>query len=291
MRTVYKVLLIFFSLIFLSAAGGLTYITVRDGREMAEMDDLRLLKAARRDTAMAAPTVAVTEDGASVIVIRATTEESPVQGVAMEGAAAAEAAEARPPAILPEYVELYERNPDFAGWVKIEGTAIDFPVMYTPEEPEKYLRRLFDGKESSAGVPFIGAGGRVFPQSDTVVLFSHNRRNGTMFADIAKYAKPAYGAEHAMIQFDTLYSRGVYEVFAVFQTVYDKRDPQANFQYYAYPDFENEQAFDDYVAQICAMALYDTGVTPVYGEKLLLLSTCAYFTENGRIVVAARRAN
>ena len=284
MRTIYKILLTFFSLVFLAAAGSLTYITIRDSREMSEMDELRTIRETQLSAGRVAPVSDKTKDGVPVVMIQAT--EASVTG---SPAAATEPAALVAPVILPEYEALFQMNPDFAGWVKIEGTAIDFPVMLTPQEPEKYLRRLFDGKESSAGVPFIGEGGSVLPQSDTVVIFSHNRRNGTMFADIAKYAKPAFCQEHAMIQFDTLYEHGVYEVFAAFQTVYNKNKPEASFQYYAYPNFKSEQEYDAYVDRIQSMALYDTGVEPSYGEKLLLLSTCAYFTENGRIVVAARR--
>ena len=55
------------------------------------------------------------------------------------------------------YEALKAQNPDFFGWISIEGTNIDYPVMFTPDDPEHYLRRAFDGSSSQSGVPFLSA--------------------------------------------------------------------------------------------------------------------------------------
>ena len=87
--------------------------------------------------------------------------------------------------ILPEYNLLYQENTDLAGWVKIEGTRINYPVMSTPEEPEFYLHRDFYRQESYSGTPFIGQDYQA--ENLILMLFGHHMRNGTMFSDLMKY--------------------------------------------------------------------------------------------------------
>lgn len=92
-----------------------------------------------------------------------------------------------------------------------------------------------------------------------------------------------------MIRFDTLYERGKYEVMAAFYSkVYDV-DEQGVFRYYEYTDLSSPERFQEYVEQVKATALYDTGVTAECGDQLLTLSTCSYHTADGRFVVVAKK--
>ena len=92
-----------------------------------------------------------------------------------------------------------------------------------------------------------------------------------------------------MIRFDTLFVRGEYEVVAAFYAkVYDAGG-QEGFRYYQYTDLSSPERFQEYVTQVQAAALYDTGITAQYGDQLLTLSTCSYHTDNGRFVVVARK--
>lgn len=118
------------------------------------------------------------------------------------------------PAMLPGYADLYAQNPDFFGWIYIEDTKLSYPVMFTPEEPEYYLHRAFDGSESSSGVPFLDAS---CPEDDgNYLIYGHNMSGGTMFAPLLSYADESFYEEHPVIGFDTLYERGTYEIMAVF---------------------------------------------------------------------------
>ena len=115
--------------------------------------------------------------------------------------------------ILPEYDFLYQENNDFAGWVKIEDTRINYPVMSTPEEPEFYLHRDFYRQESYSGTPFIGQDYQA--ENLILMLFGHHMRSGTMFSDLMKYRDNSFWDNHRTIQFDTLYEKRKYEIFAV----------------------------------------------------------------------------
>lgn len=191
------------------------------------------------------------------------------------------------PAMLPGYADLYAQNPDFFGWIYIESTNVSYPVMFTPEEPEYYLHRAFDGSESSGGVPFLDAS---CPEDGgNYLIYGHNMSGGTMFAPLLSYADESFYEEHPVIGFDTLYERGTYEVMAVLYSRVYSMEEEGVFRYYGYTDLRDPERFAEYVKEIKEVALYPTGVTAEYGDQLLTLSTCSYHTENGRFVVIARK--
>lgn len=183
---------------------------------------------------------------------------------------------------------LYEENNDFAGWLSIDGTAIHYPVMLTPSDPEYYLRRDFYGKSSISGVPFIGEGCNL--ESDNIIVYGHNMKNGTMFADLTKYSEQDYWETHPDIVFETLEELNRYEIIAVFQDrVHTKNETDA-FRFYSYGGVLSKELFDDYIKTVQEKSLYDTGVNAIYGDQLLTLSTCSYHVKDGRFVVVARQS-
>ena len=108
---------------------------------------------------------------------------------------------------------LFEANGDCIGWICIPNTAVNYPVMFTPEEPQKYLRKNFEGEYSVSGVPFLD--GASTPECDNLIVYGHNMKNGTMFSDITQYRDIAYCEEHPCIEFETADGLKVYQVFAV----------------------------------------------------------------------------
>lgn len=190
------------------------------------------------------------------------------------------------PTVLPQYEELFQQNPELFGWLTIEGTVIDYPVMYTPENPEKYLHSDFKGNYSYPGTPFVDA--NCSPDSDNLLIYGHNILNGSMFQSLLKYEQKNYWQAHPVITFNTLYEEREYEVLAVFyDRVYLTRENC--FKFYQFIDAENEAAYNEAISQFREKSLYDTGVTASFGTQLITLVTCAYHTENGRFVVVARQ--
>lgn len=80
---------------------------------------------------------------------------------------------------------LFEKNSECIGWIYIEGTNVNYPVMHTPDNPQKYLRKNFDGEYSQSGVPFLDA--RCSADGGTTIIYGHNMKNGTQFFDLKKY--------------------------------------------------------------------------------------------------------
>lgn len=194
---------------------------------------------------------------------------------------------ANEPVMLPEFRELYERNPDIVGWLKIDGTRIEYPVMQNLQDAEYYLNHDFDKKENKGGLPFLDAHSRT-NGSDILLIHGHHMKSGWMFKDLMKYKNESFYKEHATFQFSTLYEKEEYEIVAVMLSkVYRKSDDV--FKYYQIENASTPAEFDSYVQNIKELALYDTGVTAQYGDKLIVLSTCEYSTENGRLAVVARK--
>lgn len=183
-----------------------------------------------------------------------------------------------------KYASVYEQNHDFVGWISIEGTNVDYPVMQTPSNPNFYLKHAFDRSYSNYGVPYVQENCDL-EQSDNVVIYGHHMNNGSMFADLCKYESENFYQEHKTIHFDTLTGFGEYEVVAVFKTTAYSQD---GFRYYHFVDVADEADFSEFMAACQSLALYDTGVTAEYGDKLLTLSTCEYSRTNGRMVIVAK---
>lgn len=183
------------------------------------------------------------------------------------------------------YSELKKENGDLYGWIKIDETRLDYPVMYTPLEPEYYLRRAFDKTSSISGVPFLD--GSYAEGGNHYLVYGHNMKNGTMFHTLLDYAKPEFWKEHPTILFDTLQESGIYTVIGAFYSRVYYQDETNVFRFYAYPDLSDPALFAEYVNNVAASSLYDTGETAEYGDTLLTLVTCSYHTENGRFVVVA----
>lgn len=191
-----------------------------------------------------------------------------------------------PREILPRLQEQYEKNPDLAGWLTVPGTRIDYPVMYSPDEPERYLHANFEVSYSFAGLPFLDAA--CDPESGNRIIYAHNMLDGSMFRTLLKYQQKDFWQRNPVISFSTLYEEQEYEVVAAFyDKVYKKTD--TNFKFYQFYDTSDQSSFDEAMAYYREHALYDTGVTAQCGDELITLVTCAYQTENGRFVVVARK--
>lgn len=190
--------------------------------------------------------------------------------------------------ILPEYAELFLQNMDMVGWIKVEDTNINYPVMHTPDNPDFYLKHSFDKEYSDYGCPYVQENCDVQLPSDNVIIYGHHMKNGLMFCDLEKFKSEDFYKEHRMIFFNTLTDKCEYEIVAVFKTFVYSDSPES-FKYYRFVNAETSEQFDEYIAKCKELSLYDTGVSAEYGDKLITLSTCEYSRSNGRLVVVAKR--
>lgn len=188
--------------------------------------------------------------------------------------------------ILLEYAPAYAVNQDLAGWLRIEGTEIDYPVMHTPDRKDYYLYRNFAGEPSDWGCLYAREECDLQEPSDNITIYGHHMKDGSMLAGLDAYRDRAFWEKHRYIRFDTLTEHHTYAIFAVFSTTASLGE---GFAYHDFINAADEQDYDTFVAKCLSLSFYGTDLVPRYGDKLICLSTCEYTQTNGRLVVAAVR--
>ncbi len=187
---------------------------------------------------------------------------------------------------------LYKKNSDIVGWVTVEGTKIDYPVMQTKgegEDPEFYLHRDFDKEYSDAGTPFMDAASDIDLPTWNWLIYGHHMKSGIMFHDLVKFESEEFYRDHPTFTVETLNGQrqGTYQIIAACYSQIYPEDTDV-FKYYEYPGYTDEESFNTYIEGVKALSIYDTGESAVYGDQLVTLSTCAYQTEEGRFFIVGR---
>lgn len=269
-----KILIVFFSIILIGSVFYIVYNQYENKMEEKRIEDLQQN---------------IVENPESVDIVEEQLEnESEVLETEITEEAETET-QMEEKTILPEYEDLYNENPDLIGWIKVEDTPIDYPVMQTFDDPTFYIHRDWDRNESTYGLPLIDA--RCTLESGNIIIYSHNMKNGTMFGSLKKYNEQSFYEEHQIIKFDTIYEKAEYQIIAVLlaQVFYDEEPNENEFVYYNYIDLGSKEEFQKYVDQVKERSLYDTGVTAEYGDSLITLCTCNYHVKDGRFLVVAKK--
>lgn len=183
--------------------------------------------------------------------------------------------------------ELYKKNNDLVGWIKIDGTNINYPVM---QNGDYYLHKNFYKEYSSYGVPYIASYCNI-ETTDNLIIYGHHIKNGKMFANLEKYKNYSFYKDHKKIKLYLLSSNksetieNTYEIVFAFKTVAD----ESGFKYYNLLNTRNEQEYNNFVKNCSNLSFYNTEIKAEYGDKLITLSTCEYSQDNGRMVVVAKK--
>lgn len=191
------------------------------------------------------------------------------------------------------WASLYSINNNIKGWISIDDTNISFPVVQTSEEdPEHFLYRDFKDKYDTFGTPFLDARARLTLEenSDNWVIYGHHMKGKKVFGQLTNYEDLDFYKSHPIIQFDSVYKDMKWKIVSVFVTNTNPNHDNGNvFNYHDYINFENEEAFNDYIEKVKQRSILDTGVDVAYGDQLMTLSTCTYEFDDARFVVVARQ--
>ena len=188
--------------------------------------------------------------------------------------------------VLRQYAQLYMLNPDLVGWISIEGTRVNYPVVQKKDRTDYYLYRDFYGNYDTHGCLYVREECDVVAPSDNLTIYGHRMKDGTMMGDIGYYEQKSFWEEHQLIRFDTLTEQQLYQIVYVFKTTASAGE---GFQYHMFVNAGTESDFTSFTAACRRNALYETGLDAYYGDQLITLSTCEYSLENGRLVVVAKR--
>jgi len=192
-------------------------------------------------------------------------------------------------ALLPYYKGLHEENEDMVGWLRIPGTRVSYPVMQTFINPEYYLDKNFQREYTTSGTLFASSISDVTLPSDVVIIYGHRMKTGAMFGSLGDFLNEDFLLEHDTVIFDTLTERNEYKIYLIF-TLAVGPDVINEFDYFNYNMFRDKAEFDGFMNRAYAHSETVNPLnTPIFGDKLLLLSTCEYTHENGRLVLVAVR--
>lgn len=176
--------------------------------------------------------------------------------------------------------ELISMNSECFGWISMSGTNINYPVMHTPSNPQKYLNRNFYGEYSYSGTPFLDA--RCSADSTNLIIYGHHMNNGTMFADLCNYTDYSYFTEHPTVVLETKDGAFAYSVFSVMKVKSDD-------DWYRFISAGTEKSYEKKISYAKEKSIYNTEIKPVYGHQILTLSTCYGYNQDDRILVLAIR--
>lgn len=180
---------------------------------------------------------------------------------------------------------LYLINNDVVGWIRIEGTNINYPVM---QNSEYYLRRNIYKEYSTYGTPFLADYCNI-NLSDNLIIYGHHIKSGMMFADLDKYKSYDYYLNHKTIKLYKLQGTETieeeYKIISCFKTTVNK----GGFKYYNFFNATSEADYNSFLEQCRELSFYNTKDTAKYRDKLITLSTCEYSLNNGRMVVVAKK--
>lgn len=191
-----------------------------------------------------------------------------------------------------KYQSYIDKNSDFVGYIRIDGTAVDYPVVQGSDDVF-YLTHNFEKQPEERGAIYMSSECDSSLKDFNTVLYGHNWLDTTMFSEVTKYESIDFYKEHPVISFDTAYKDMQWKIFAVFITNADENEDDGYIFNYIYPHLDGEN-FNGYIGEVNKRTLYKTGVDVNSSDKILTLSTCsrkmdtASYRADARIVVVAR---
>ena len=188
--------------------------------------------------------------------------------------------------VLPEYAELLQQNPEMVGWLSIDDTEINYPVVQ--KDNTYYLTHGFDQATNSNGSIFMDERCSILKPTINTIIYGHNMKSGMMFGGLKNYLQEGYLDAHKYINFNTIYEKRTYEIVAVGLSKVQYQDEDA-YRYYDFITSTSAQDLEDFIQNVDSLAVYGNADGLTLQDKLLTLSTCNSYTEDGRLFVVAKQ--
>lgn len=185
-------------------------------------------------------------------------------------------------------IDLKKENSDVIGWIQIDNTIINYPILQTADN-NFYLEHNYKKEKSKYGSIYLHKNSNIMNINSNLIIYGHNMKDEQMFNTLLKYEDVNFYNEHKKIKIATETEENQYEIVSVFKSRIFYQDEKDVFRYYNYINFKDEAMYNEYIENCKKIQLYDTGVSVKYGEQLITLITCEYSQKNGRIVVVAKK--
>ena len=194
------------------------------------------------------------------------------------------------PENVQKVINLKQENQDTVGWIQIEDTIVDYPLLQsTDKDKDYYLTHNYKNEKTKYGSIYLYKDSNITDINSNVIIYGHNMKDEQMFNTLLKYENKDFYNKHSSIKVATENKENEYTIVSVFKSRIFYQDEKDVFRYYNYTNFEDEKTYNEYIENCKKIQLYDTGVSAEYGEKLITLITCEYSQENGRMVVVAKK--
>lgn len=182
--------------------------------------------------------------------------------------------------IMASYLPLLDINDEVIGWITIEGTNIDYPVLKT-DNNDYYLDRDINGGKTENGSIFMDFRNIGDATDRHTILYGHHTKDKTMFTNLMGYKEKDFFYQYDNIMFSTLYKNIEWEIFSAYVTSIDF--------YYIVTNFKNDADYLSFINTLQDKSKFQTDIKLTSEDQILTLSTCTYEFDNARFVVHARK--
>ena len=184
--------------------------------------------------------------------------------------------------------DLQNTNTDIKGWIKINDTNINYPLLQGTDN-DYYLDHNYQKEYSSYGSIYIDNNSNLDDVNSNVIIYGHSMKDKEMFQNLLNYSDKNYYDNHQIIEIYTNNEARKYEIVTVFRSRVFYQDEKDVFRYYYCYDLSSEEKYNSYINNSKNLELYDTGIEAQFGQQLITLITCDYVEDNSRMVVVAKR--
>jgi len=180
---------------------------------------------------------------------------------------------------LVDFESKRHETPGIEAWIRMDGTTLNYPVMYAIDN-DYYLDRLPNGKKSSSGSIFIDCRNSPDFSDKNTMVYGHRMKSGAMFGALKYFVHQSYYDKHPVVSLFT--PKGDFEVqlFASYSFDQTVEVPPT--------EFENAEEFDDFVRNTKRRSTFKSDVEVNYGDRLVTLVTCEYTFKDGRLIVVGK---
>lgn len=174
-----------------------------------------------------------------------------------------------------DFNSLLERNKDVVGWLYVEDTPINYPIVQASDN-NYYLRRLLDGSYNIAGSIFMDYKNSPDVTDLNTIVYGHNLKNGTMFSNLKDYGSQEYYENHPVMHLLTPQGSHVIQLIGGYQT---------NIYSNIYKTLKTEEELFDLYDEIIKLSTFKANISLNQGDRLITLSTCSEGGDESRYVL------
>lgn len=178
-----------------------------------------------------------------------------------------------------DFDSLIKRNSDTVGWIKVEGTSINYPFVQTSNN-DYYLNHSFNKKSNDAGWVYLDYRNNINNLSQNTIIYGHGRLNNTMFGSLKKVVKKNWysNKSNQIVKISTPTQNSVWQVFSTYTI-----EPES---YYITTNFSDNQSYLEFINKLKTRSIYNYNVDVTTNDHILTLSSC--YNDQKRVVLHAK---